>query len=171
MKSTYHIQFRLFSWDQTWGWVCNVCWKNSMEWIRNWCFLYSLEDIIISGENPWVGNDREYEFGLDIGLGFRHVWTRATYPINNNILLFYFWVSKSFFFLFLFWKKSFNLWHPLLIIAIYHQTKTPISFWCRRRLNLKFLIQPSETLPVELTRTHELVSLYTTVISKTVFQF
>ena len=40
-----------------------------------------------------IGNDREYEFGLDIGLGFRHVWTRPTYPINNN-LLFYFWVSK-----------------------------------------------------------------------------
>ena len=37
-----------------------------------------------------IGNDREYEFGLDIGLGFRHVWTRLTYPINNNILLFYF---------------------------------------------------------------------------------
>ena len=37
-----------------------------------------------------IGNDREYEFGLDIGLGFRHVWTRFTYPIYNNILLFYF---------------------------------------------------------------------------------
>ena len=36
-----------------------------------------------------IGNDREYEFGLDIELGFRHVWTRPTYPINN-ILLFYF---------------------------------------------------------------------------------
>ena len=32
-------------------------------------------------------------FGLDIGLGFRHMWTRPTYPINNNILLFYYWVS------------------------------------------------------------------------------
>ena len=27
-------------------------------------------------------------FGLDIELGFRHVWTRPTYPINNNILFF-----------------------------------------------------------------------------------
>ena len=26
-------------------------------------------------------------FGLDIGLGFRHVWTKPTHPINNNILL------------------------------------------------------------------------------------
>ena len=30
------------------------CWKNSIEWIRNWCVLYSLEDVIISDENPWV---------------------------------------------------------------------------------------------------------------------
>ena len=29
-------------------------------------------------------------FGLDIGMSFRHVWTGPTYPINNNILLFYF---------------------------------------------------------------------------------
>ena len=27
-----------------------IVWK----WIRNWCFLCSLEDIIISGEIPWV---------------------------------------------------------------------------------------------------------------------
>ena len=27
-------------------------------------------------------------FGLDIGLGFRHVWTGPTYPINNIILFF-----------------------------------------------------------------------------------
>ena len=40
------------------------------------------------------------------------------------------------------------------MIALYHQTKTPISFWYRRRLNPRSLIQPSETLPVELTGTH-----------------
>ena len=32
--------------------------------------------------------DKEYKFGLDIGLGFRHMWTKLTYLINNNILLF-----------------------------------------------------------------------------------
>ena len=37
-----------------------------------------------------IGNDKEYEFGLDIGLGFRHVWTRPTYSINNNIFYFIF---------------------------------------------------------------------------------
>ena len=36
----------------------------------------------------------------------------------------------------------------------YYQIKTPISFWCRRGLNPRSLIQPSETLPVELTGTH-----------------
>ena len=55
----------------------------------------------------------------------------------------------------IFFRESFNLWRPLLMIAHYHQIKTPISFWCRRRLNFRSLIQPSETLPVELTETHE----------------
>ena len=50
--------------------------------------------------------------------------------------------------------KSFNLWRPHLIITPYYQTKTPISFWCRQRLNLKSLIQQSETLPIELIGTH-----------------
>ena len=36
----------------------------------------------------------------------------------------------------------------------YHQTKTTIGFWYRRGLNPRSLIQPLETLPVELTRTH-----------------
>ena len=30
----------------------------------------------------------DVSFWLDIGLGFRHVWTGPTYPINNNILFF-----------------------------------------------------------------------------------
>ena len=40
--------------------------------------------------------------------------------------------------------------------SFYHQTKTLIGFWCRRGLNPRFVIQPSETLPVELTETHKL---------------
>ena len=40
------------------------------------------------------------------------------------------------------------------MIVFYHQTKISIGFWCSRGLNLKSLIQLSETLPVELTRTH-----------------
>ena len=37
------------------------------------------------------------------------------------------------------------------MIVIYYQTKTPIGFWCKRRLNSRSLIQPSETLPAKLT--------------------
>ena len=36
--------------------------------------------------------------------------------------------------------------------ALYHQTKTPISFWSRQELNPRSFIQPSTTLPVELIR-------------------
>ena len=70
----------------------------------------------------------------------------------------------------LFWsifKESFNLWCLLLMITLYHQTKILISFWYKRGLNLKSLIQPSETyfkkkkakkkkknLPVKLIETH-----------------
>ena len=39
---------------------------------------------------------------------------------------------------------------------LYHQIKTPINFWCRRGLNPRSVIQPSETLPFELTETHKL---------------
>ena len=37
------------------------------------------------------------------------------------------------------------------MIVIYYQTKTPIGFWCKRRLNSRSLIQPSETLLAKLT--------------------
>ena len=56
----------------------------------------------------------------------------------------------EFFFFFFFERESFNLWCPLLMIAIYYQTKTPISFWCRRGLNSRSLIQPSETIRIQL---------------------
>ena len=59
-------------------------------------------------------------------------------------------------FFFFFWEREFQ---PLLMIALYHQTKTLISFWCRWGLNLKSLVQPSETLSVELTGTHILHDL------------
>ena len=64
----------------------------------------------------------------------------------------YFRPTKKWTFFFL--RKSFNVWRPLLMIALYHQTKTSINFWCRQELNPRSLIQPSETLPVELTGTH-----------------
>ena len=39
--------------------------------------------------------------------------------------------------------------------TFYHQTKIPIDFWYRRELKPRFLIQPSETLSIELTKTHD----------------
>ena len=33
-----------------------------------------------------------------------------------------------------FFLKSFNLWRLLLMITLYHQTKTPINFWYRWRI-------------------------------------
>ena len=40
------------------------------------------------------------------------------------------------------------------MIVVYYQTKTPISFWCQLELNSRFFIQLSETLLIELIRTH-----------------
>ena len=53
------------------------------------------------------------------------------------------------------------------MIALYHQIMTPISFWCRLRLNLISFIQPSKTLPVELTGTHNhTIELHGTTITQ-----
>ena len=56
-------------------------------------------------------------------------------------------------FFFFFFEIEFQ---PFLMIALYHQTKISISFWCRQGVNPRFLIQPSKTLPIELTGTHYL---------------
>ena len=55
-----------------------------------------------------------------------------------------------FFFFFFFWE-SFNLWRSLLMIAHYHQTKTPINFWCRRTIIRDFTKIPSHSLVVYFT--------------------
>ena len=56
-------------------------------------------------------------------------------------------------FRFCFWE-SFNLWLSLLMIVFYYQTKTLVNFLCRQGLNLIYLIQLLETLPVELIGIH-----------------
>ena len=73
----------------------------------------------------------------------------------------YFYLFYSLYFFFIFFLKSFNLWRSLLMIALYHQIKIPISFLCRRGLNPISLIQPSEILLIELTETHILLPLLT----------
>jgi len=47
------------------------------------------------------------------------------------------------------------------MIAFYHQTNTLISFWYRRKLNSRSLIQLSETLSVELTGIYIKAVIYT----------
>ena len=46
------------------------------------------------------------------------------------------------------------------MIALYHQTKTPISFWYKRGLNPRSLILQLEILPAELTGTHIICKLF-----------
>ena len=70
------------------------------------------------------------------------------YNLEENKIFFFRKKIKDFF------LESFNQWRPLLMIALYHQIKIPISFWCRQGLNPRSFIQPSETLPVELTGIH-----------------
>ena len=55
--------------------------------------------------------------------------------------------------------------------ALYYQIKIIIGFWCRRRLDPKFLIQSSETLPVELTGTRKICLIYTTIEGVLLFGF
>ena len=80
--------FLFFFWQTR---VCPNCRKNSMKWIRNWLLMWPLEHDL----KWWKSLSPTYEmienmsFGLNIELGFNHVWTRPTYLINNNILLFY----------------------------------------------------------------------------------
>ena len=62
---------------------------------------------------------------------------------------------------FYYYYYFFREFQPMAYITddvFYHQTKTLIDFWYRRRINSKFLIKPSETLPIKLTETPNLLS-------------
>ena len=87
-------------------------------------------------------------------------------PLFMNIWCWFFMINSTNQFDFLkdnkfyqFFLDSFNLWSPLLMITHYYQTKTSIDLWCRRRLNLKSLIQSSKNLRVKLIRTHKFYQL------------
>ena len=77
---------------------------------------------------------------------------KNSYFINNSNTYYLTWTYFSIFF-FLYIKFQFMV-SAYDGCAHFHQTKTPIGFLCRWRLNLKFLIQQSKTLPVELSGTH-----------------
>ena len=51
--------------------------------------------------------------------------------ISKFIAFFYLKKKKYHTKFFYFFKNSFNLWSLLVVIILYHQTKTPISFLCR----------------------------------------
>ena len=63
--------------------------------------------------------------------------------------------------LLLFFFKRVSTYNICFDDAFYYQIKTPIDFWYRRELNSKSLIQPSETLLIELTKTHAITLLVT----------
>ena len=64
-------------------------------------------------------------------------------------ILFCFLFVSNYFFL-----REFQYMTSALNDVLYYQTKTPIGFWCKRRLNPRFFIQPSGILLVELTGTY-----------------
>ena len=53
-----------------------------------------------------------------------------------------------------FFLESFVILHLLLTIDFYYKINISINFWCRQKLNSKYLIQPSETLLIHLTQSH-----------------
>ena len=69
-----------------------------------------------------------------------------------------------YFFLF-FFRKSFNLWRPLQMIAHYYRTKISIGFWCSWGLNPRSLIQLSEILLIELTGSHVIIYIWLITIN------
>ena len=114
-------------------------WRSCSKSWRIWlCWWWTRIERKVNG----VGECKQVDKGFTKGLGG---------GINCYYYYYYYLCGLEGFF---FFRESFNLWCPLLIIALYYQTKIPISFWCKRGLNPRSLIQPSETLPVELTGTH-----------------
>ena len=75
---------------------------------------------------------------------------------NNTILLntIHFFRVLFFTFFFFFFFERVLYFASALEDALYYQTKSSIDFLCRRGLNLRSLIQPSETLLVKLIGTH-----------------
>ena len=110
-----------------------LCLVVTLKWIGKLSLFYFRKVVILSLNFPYLtSHENEIELFFKKNL------------VENNFISH----QASFFYL-----KSFNLWRLLLIIALLLSDQNT-SFWCRWELNLQYLIQPSETLPVELTRTH-----------------
>ena len=63
------------------------------------------------------------------GLGKQKKGYKPTRKRKKKLLMFFFFL-----------RECSILWHPFLMIVFYHQTKTLIDFWCKQKLNPKFLI-------------------------------
>ena len=67
--------------------------------------------------------------------------------------LYYIYMKNAIFF---FFKREFQLMASAPDNSSLLSDQDTNQFWCRRGLNPRSLIQPSEILPVELTRTHRI---------------
>ena len=76
---------------------------------------------------------------------------RALINMTLNLLVYINHSYTTSNFITLYFLRVLILWYPLLIIVLYHQTKTSINFWYRWELKLRSLIQPSETYYFILT--------------------
>ena len=110
------------------------------------CCLKLGTKVEVSRENH--SHPQNYKERIIEGCFPRALWT---FSVAKTTIIFFFW-------------KNFNLWRRLLMIVLYHQTKTLISFWCKWLLNPRSFIQLSETLPVELTGTHNYYLLITKAV-------
>ena len=74
---------------------------------------------------------------------------------NESMIVFYLRFINFNIIIFFFFFKEFQRMAPAHNDNSLLSDQVSINFWYRRGLNLKSLIQLSEILPVELTRTHK----------------
>lgn len=97
-------------------------------------FLLLMSNLVAAKNSVYFNNKNFF---------FKNIYT-ILFVVTNLRFLIYTILFKAFTTLSMlysfFFFKSVNLWCPLLIIALYHHSKTLISFWCKQRMNLKFYI-------------------------------
>ena len=110
-------------------WFFSFRWR--MGYADLWVALWGDWSLLVS----WYGDWNSFLFFG--GLSYLYILVKKSWflrPWHTN------YSCLVDFFFFFFWE-SFNLWRPLLMITLYHQTKTPISFWYRQKLKfVSFLV-------------------------------
>ena len=84
-------------------------------------------------------------YNLNLFWKFFIIWTIQLWLFINIPVHIYELHTSKYIFL-----ESYNLWRPLLMIDLYHQTKKPINFWCRQGLNPRSLIQLGTELLLDM---------------------